>query len=117
MESCHKYTHVEVLFDGAVLDRDRGHRSDEGAPRRALVKLSLLKKLPFVELGHSWDEAFGSAGVLYMLVVVWVRQWCVLVQHCFGLLAYFCTAPRLPAKLRVESRVVRTPAGRRTPPL
>ena len=81
------------------------------------VKLSLLKKLPFVELGHSWDEAFGSAGVLYMLVVVWVRQWCVLVQHCFGLLAYFCTAPRLPAKLQVESRIVRSPAGRRTPPL
>jgi hypothetical protein len=46
MESCHKYTHVEVLFDGAVLDRDRGHRSDEGAPRRA-SQSDIVGETPF----------------------------------------------------------------------
>jgi hypothetical protein len=45
------------------------------------VKISVLEKLPFVELGQSWDDAFGSAGVLYQIVVAWVRQWCVLVRH------------------------------------
>jgi hypothetical protein len=49
------------------------------------VKISGLEKIPFVELGRSWDEAFGSAGSLYLLVVMWVRQWCVLVHHCFWL--------------------------------
>jgi hypothetical protein len=48
------------------------------------VKISVLEKFPFVELGQSLDDAFGSAGVLYQLVVVWVRQWCVLVHHNCG---------------------------------
>jgi hypothetical protein len=51
------------------------------------VKISVLEKLPFVELGKSWDDAFGSAGVLYQLVVVSVRQWCVLGYHFCFLLA------------------------------
>jgi hypothetical protein len=41
------------------------------------VKLnSAIAKLPFTELGCSWEEAFISPGGLYQNVAAWTRQWC-----------------------------------------
>ena len=64
------------------------------------VKISNLDKM--FELGCKWDEIFGSAGALYQLAAVWVREWCahisMLLLCAFGVCLTVCIATATAGK-------------------